>query len=90
MEPDNPRPTRKAGVNDLVGGLAIAAVGGIATLVSHEMAQHAVEQGGTGVWTVFRGVILIGLVLAGRGVWRLLTQPADQTPEQVPDEPEHR
>lgn len=80
MEPQLQRPrTRveavKRGVQFLILGL-VAGVGGlVATMISHNMAEQAVVQGRTGVAVTYRGLIVLGVVSAGYGLWTLITAP---------------
>lgn len=57
---------RKRGIKELLGGIGIGAAGGIATLVSYNSARPG------GSYTVYTGIIAIGVVYAFKGLYDLI------------------
>jgi len=56
---------RKRGIKELIAGVAIAAVGGVATAVSYNTARPGET------YTVYTGIIALGIVYAAIGLWHV-------------------
>lgn len=54
---------RKRGIKELIGGVVIAAVGGIATAASYNMAKAGET------YTVYTGIIVLGVIYAFKGIY---------------------
>lgn len=66
---------RKRGLIEFIAGAALAAIGGIATYASY----NAADEGET--YTVYTGVIALGIVYAGIGLWHIAFPKVDKKDE---------
>lgn len=57
---------RKRGIKELIGGVVIAAVGGIASAASYNIAASN-PRGGS--YTVYTGIIALGVIYAIKGLY---------------------
>lgn len=57
---------RKKALKELLIGLAVAAVGGFVSWASYSSAKPG------GSYTVYTGIIVLGIFYAGKGIWDLI------------------
>lgn len=67
---------RKRGIKELLAGVALAAVGGIATAASYNSARPGET------YTVYTGVIALGVVYACIGLWHVASPKVAKKEQQ--------
>jgi hypothetical protein len=68
----NPKPKKTSGAAMMARGAIFAAVGIVISMISYSCASAAADSGGTGYYTVFYGIIVIGIIYFIVGFFKML------------------